>query len=190
MPSGVEFSFSICMWTCDLISLGLLLGRTSPTYHCLHSAISSSLLCPWLCLHWLAPRDSKKQVKFKLEFFPWKNPVKRNKVILICLVTAIFGLQWMNPLLAVLLATQAVRNRLIQWAFFSHDIQCFLCLTCLHGNIWINPIKKEKLLLFTPTLLTRCANSSWLWLPAGHPFLFIDLPSVMWVPSGPNPGFT
>lgn len=66
-PSGVELSCSICMWTWDLIHPGFLHRRISSAYH-LHSVVMSSLLCPWLRPHQIAPQNSKKQLKFELEF--------------------------------------------------------------------------------------------------------------------------
>lgn len=123
--------------------------------------------------------------------FHLKESSKGYQVILSCLVIAILGYSdWTLYLLilVVLLATSWKKWVPTMCFFFTRHPT----LPGFHGNIWKNPIKK---IFFIPFLLPFCSpdvpTHPGLWLAARASFfLFIELLSVLCVPSGPDPGFT
>lgn len=178
------------MWTCGLTHRRLRLCRTSPAHHCLHSVVRSSLPCLSLFPDWLTPKDSKKQVKFKLEFsLEIIQLLRYSEQLGHCY----FGLQWVKPVL-VDPSSVACHTNWQKWActmsFLSHDLPHFYSLTGFHGSIWIIQLKKNLLLFYSHSVLQMCKHIMGFGCQPGFHFLFIDLPPVKWVPSGPDAGLT
>lgn len=136
-------------------------------------SVRSSLLCLRLFPYQVTPKDSKKKVKFKLEF-----SLERIQLLSYSeqLGHCYFGLRWVKPVL-VDPSSVACHTSWQKWAhtmsFFSHEFPHFYSLTGFHGSIWIIQLRKKKIYSF---LLPLCSPDvqtyPGLWLPAGLPFFF------------------